>query len=161
MALVVRGSGVEGMGCYTTAPIRKGTRIIEYEGERISIAEGDRRYEGKERTYLFGLSNGRQVIDGQGMARYINHSCRPNCETEEEDGRIWIVALRHIRAGEELTYDYLLYDGEGEAGCACGARRCRGTLFSPAEIQKRRREARKSASRRNRRKSSRKVRKAA
>ncbi|MGI9101746.1 MAG: SET domain-containing protein [Terriglobales bacterium] len=158
MALIIRRSGIEGLGCYTTSPIPKGAYVVEYEGERISIAEGNERYRGKDRTYMFGLEDGKHVIDGQGIARYINHCCRPNCETAEEDGRIWIIALRKIAAGEELTYDYMLYDGEGDAPCACGARRCRGTMYSPAESRKQKREARKRASRR---KSTKRVRKAA
>ena len=65
-----------------------------------------------------------KVIDGYGMAMYVNHCCDPNCETEEdEEGRVWIAAMRDIDAGEELTYDYFLYDGEGDAPCTCGTRK--------------------------------------
>jgi hypothetical protein len=76
------------------------------------------------------------------MAMYLNHSCAPNCETEEDEGEhVWIRAMRDIAAGEELVYDYFLYDGEGEAPCSCGAERCRGTMYSPKELKKRKREA--------------------
>jgi len=139
MALIVRTSRIHRRGCYTTDAIREGRRVIEYTGPRISIAEGDRRYDGKAVTYLFGLEDGKHVIDGRGKARYINHSCDPNCETEEIAGRIWIVAIRDIKAGEELSYDYMLYDGEGDAPCQCGAKRCRGTLYSPAELRRKKR----------------------
>jgi len=79
------------------------------------------------------------------MAMYINHSCEPNCETDQVDGRIWINAMLNIKAGEELTYDYNLFDGEGEAPCSCGARKCRGTMYSWDEIRKLKKEARKKA----------------
>jgi hypothetical protein len=74
------------------------------------------------------------------MAAFLNHSCDPNCETDEENGRIWIFAARNIRSGEELCYDYNLYDGIGEALCNCGSPHCRGTMYSPREIRKRQRE---------------------
>jgi hypothetical protein len=70
------------------------------------------------------------------MAMFINHSCDPNCESSEEDGRVWITSLRKIAPGEEITYDYCLYDGgEDEAACNCGAAKCRGTMYSPEEIK--------------------------
>lgn len=141
MALVVRTSRIHRRGCYTTHRIREGARVIEYTGPRISVEEGDRRYDGKTVTYLFGLKNGKQVIDGRGKARYINHSCDPNCTTEEIKGRIWIIALRDIEPGEELSYDYMLYDGQGDAPCRCGAKNCRGTLYSPAEMRRMKRAA--------------------
>jgi SET domain-containing protein len=137
MGLIIRCSPIHRQGCFTTTPIRKGMRIIEYTGERISNREGDKRYEGREITYLFGLSGGKRLIDGDGIAALINHSCRPNCEAEEIRGRVWITAIRGIRAGEELTYDYNLYDGEGDIACHCGAGACRGSLYSEQEIAKR------------------------
>ncbi len=139
MALIVRTSRIHRRGCYTTHRIRSGTRVIEYTGPRISVEEGDRRYDGKPVTYLFALKGGKRVIDGRGKARYINHSCDPNCETDEIKGRIWIIAIRDIEPGEELSYDYMLYDGEGEAPCHCGAKNCRGTLYSPAEVRRKKR----------------------
>ena len=83
MGLLIRSSRIHREGCYTTTPIRRGTRIIEYTGERISIPEADRRYDGDDITYLFGLTGGKQVIDGTGIAALINHSCDPNCEADE------------------------------------------------------------------------------
>jgi hypothetical protein len=80
------------------------------------------------------------------MAMYINHSCDPNCETEELNGRVWVMSLRAIAPGEELTYDYNLYDGdEDDARCYCGARTCRKTMYSPEEIARRKRAARRKA----------------
>lgn len=146
MGLIIRSSSIHAAGCYTTAPIAKGTRVVEYTGPRIDKDVADLRYADKPITYLFGIGDGTQVIDGHGTAMFINHSCDANCETEEIDGHVWIVAIRNIAAGEELCYDYCLYDGDEEdAPCTCGAKACRGTMFSPEEIQRRKRLARKSA----------------
>jgi len=140
MGLIVAFSKIHSIGCYTDTPISSGTFILEYTGPRLTIEEADERYSDQEETYLFGLANGKQVIDGYGTAAFINHSCEPNCETtEDEDGRVWIFALRDIAAAEELTYDYGLYDGAADdpSTCVCGAKTCRGTLYSPEEIQRR------------------------
>jgi hypothetical protein len=76
---------------------------------------------------------------------FINHSCQANCETREEDDRVWITSIRNIAAGEEITYDYCLYDGgEDEAVCNCGAKTCRGTMYSPEEIRRRKAAARRA-----------------
>ncbi len=147
MGLIIRSSPIHGAGCYTTARIPKGTYIVEYSGQRLTNDEADERYADKEHTFLFGLSDGKTVIDGQGIAAFINHSCHPNCETDEIDGRVWIVALRDIAAGEELSYDYNLYDGDGKAPCSCGAENCRGTMYAPKQPRKRRGQ-RKTARRR-------------
>jgi uncharacterized protein len=144
MGLVTRRSSIHNVGVYTDAPIRKGSRVVEYTGPRITVEEGDRRYESQEITYLFGLEGGTHVIDGQGIARYINHSCDPNCETEEYEGRVWILARRDIKPWEELSYDYLLYEGEGDAPCSCGAKKCRGSLYSPRELRRRKVKSKKS-----------------
>jgi len=145
MALIIRSSAIHAAGCYTTTPIRKGTRVAEYTGPRLSKEEADALYQDSTITYLFGLGDGSIVIDGQGPARYINHSCDPNCESSEVRGRIWIKAIKSISAGEELTYDYCLYDGgEDEALCNCGATKCRGTMYSKEEIR-RRKAAKKAA----------------
>ncbi len=133
MGLIIRSSDIHAAGCYTDSPIAEGTRVIEYTGPRITKDEGDRLYENSPVTYLFGLEDGDTVIDGHGMAMFINHSCDPNCETEEIDERVWITAIRDIKAGEELTYDYLLYDGDDEAPCHCGSPNCRGTMYAPPE----------------------------
>ena len=75
---------------------------------------------------------------------FLNHSCDPNCETDEIDGRVWIMAIRNIGPGEELTYDYCLYDGdEDEATCNCGTANCRKTMYSPAEVERRERAKRR------------------
>jgi hypothetical protein len=96
---------------------------------------------------LFGIGDGTTVIDGHGMAMYLNHSCDPNCETEELRGRVWVMSLRRIAPGEELTYDYNLYDGEeDDARCYCGASNCRQTMYSPDEVARRKRAAKRKAS---------------
>ncbi len=140
MPLIVRSSTIHATGCYTTAAIPKGTFIVQYLGPRLTVEEADERYVDQEETYLFGLSDGKTVIDGYGDAAFINHSCNPNCEAvESKDGEVWIVAVRDIAAGEELTYDYSLYDGgdDDPSTCACGSAHCRGTLYSDEELAKR------------------------
>lgn len=140
MHLIVRSSRIHSRGCYTTVPITEGTFIVEYTGEHITCDEANERYEDHPDTYLFGLDDGKHVIDGDGVAAFINHSCDPNCESDEIDGQVWIIAVRDIEAGEELTYDYCLYDGDDESPCSCGADRCRGTLYSDEEMEKRAKE---------------------
>ena len=140
---VVRRSPVHGRGVFATRTIRKGADIIEYRGQRITMKEADRRPDSDPdnpyHTFLFELDDGR-VIDAAvrgNAARWINHSCDPNCEPyEDDDGRVFIAARRTIRQGEELGYDYRLnVDGRitkdmREAyACRCGARRCRGTML--------------------------------
>jgi len=144
MALAVRPSPIHSVGVYTSTPIRKKTRVVEYDGERITAEEADRRYNGVSRTYLYGLDDGKTVIDGHGLGAYLNHSCDPNCEVDEIKGRVWIFAIRDIAAGEELLWDYNLYDDEDPAPCHCGSPKCRGTMYSREWMAKlRRREARK------------------
>ncbi len=146
MGLLIRSSAIHAAGCYTTTAIRKGARVAEYTGPRLTKDEADRLYEASPITYLFGLGDGAIVIDGHCTAMFINHSCAANCETSEEDGRVWIRALRAIAPGEEITYDYCLYDGgNDEALCNCGAKSCRGTMYSPEEIKRRKAAARKAA----------------
>ena len=133
MALVVRPSPIHSVGVYTNAPIRKGSRVVEYVGERITAEEADRRYEGVSRTYLYGLEDGKTVIDGHGIGAYLNHSCNPNCEVDEVKNRVWLFALRDIAAGEELVWDYNLYDDDDPAPCYCGTRfaqMSRATMYS-------------------------------
>jgi uncharacterized protein len=150
MALMIRSSAIHAAGCYTTTPIRKGTRVAEYTGHRLTKRQADRRYKESSLTYLFGLGDGSRVIDGHSMAMFINHSCQANCESEEIDGHIWITAIRNIAAGEEITYDYCLYDGgDDEAICNCGATQCRGTMYSPKEIRSRKALAGKGARKRD------------
>lgn len=144
-----RESPIHGRGVYATADIKKGTRVIEYLGERISHAEADRRYEHKGEddghTFLFIASN-RTVIDAAvdgNDARFINHHCDPNCETVIEKSRVFIDAIRNIKAGEELGYDYQLTwestDDPAELAlyaCRCGARKCRGTMLDAEPVDK-------------------------
>ena len=139
MALVIRNSKIHASGCYTTIPVKKHTFVVEYTGPRLTVRQADALYEDCRKTYLFGLDDGKHIIDGDGIAAFINHSCAPNCEPDEIKGRIWIIAKRNIKAGEELTYDYNLYDGDldEKAPCHCGAANCRGSMFSEEELAKR------------------------
>jgi hypothetical protein len=137
----VRPSAIAGLGAFATRRISKGARIIEYVGERITPAEADSRHaegpSGHPLVLLFTVDS-RTVIDAGvngNEARYINHSCEPNCEAVTERRRIWIYALREIEPGEELTYDYNLTgddDVESQAEqypCRCGTSSCRGTMY--------------------------------
>ena len=141
----VRRSRLHGRGMFALRRIRKGTRIIEYFGDRVSHREADLRYEDKDitdnHTFLFIVDRG-VVIDGGrngNDARFINHSCDPNCESVIEDRRVFIEAIRTIRPGEELTYDYQIGrdredppDVDEIFGCRCGAASCRGSMLWPA-----------------------------
>ena len=141
---VLRDSPIQGRGAFATERIRKGTRVIEYTGEYIDQDEADRRYDDakmkRHHTFLFSLDSGK-CIDaavGGNDARFINHSCDPNCEAVEADDRIFIEAKRTIEPGEELVYDYQYersdeHDEEDEAmyACRCGAPNCRGTILAP------------------------------
>ena len=146
MGLIIRSSAIHAAGCYTTKPIANGTRIVEYTGPRITKEVADERYANSITTYLFGLGDGTYVIDGHGTAMFLNHSCDPNCETDEVDGRVWIMAIRDIPAGAELVYDYNLYDGDDDpATCNCGAVTCRKSMYSTEELARRAKEARRAA----------------
>jgi len=154
----VRRSGVHGLGVFAVRAIRKGTRIIEYLGDRITHGEADRRYEDHEEhdnhTFLFSVDR-TLVIDagvGGNEARFINHSCEPNCESVIEQRRVFIDALRDIRPGEELSYDYQIGrerndppDVDQIYACRCGSARCRGTMLWPPRRPYARRKARASA----------------
>ena len=140
----VRASPIAGWGAFALRPIRKGTRIVEYLGERIGQAEADSRYDDTlvehPRVLLFTVDD-RTVIDAGvngNDARYINHSCEPNCKSVTRRGRVHIWAIGDISAGDELTYDYnLTRDGIGDEeayaryACRCGAPSCRGTMLAP------------------------------
>ena len=121
-------SRIHGKGVFAAEPITQGTRILEYTGERIAKEEATRRIiQGNTYIFYFDAS---YDIDGstrQNRARYINHSCDPNCETDMKDGGIWIITLRDITVGEELSYDYG-YElvGYEKRPCRCGARNCWG-----------------------------------
>jgi SET domain-containing protein len=153
---VVRRSHIHGRGVFAARRIRKGTRIVEYEGERISNREADRRYDDtkmkRHHTFLFTLDK-KTVVDGAisaggGDASYINHSCDPNCEAIISNKRIYIHAKRTIEPGEELAYDYQ-YERTGENDnelekfyiCQCGAPNCRGSIMKPDRKAKRRRRS--------------------
>ena len=112
--LMVRSSSIHAAGCYTTRRIKKGARVIEYDGPRFTKDEADERYSNRDITYLFSSGENEVVIDGFGTAMFINHSCDPNCESESIDGRVFIVAIRDIDAGEELTYECHLHDSDDE-----------------------------------------------
>jgi uncharacterized protein len=147
MGLIIRSSAIHAAGCYTTTAIRKGVPVIEYTGHILTKQQADKAYDESPITYLFGLGSGKMVIDGHSMAMFINHSCDPNCETEEEDGHVWINAIRNIAPAEEITYDYCLYDGGAdEAICNCGSDKCRGTMYSENEVKRRKTAERKANS---------------
>jgi hypothetical protein len=151
MRIIIRSSAIHAAGVFTLEPIRKNTLVVEYTGTRMKHDDADDLYADRPYTYLFGVGDGTTVIDGYGMSMYLNHSCEPNCETEEdEDEHVWIRAIRDIEAGEELVYDYFLYDGEGDADCHCGVRHCRGTMYSHKELSKRKRDV--TAKKRSRKK---------
>lgn len=142
--LEIRQSPIHGRGAFAVRFIPKGTRIVEYVGERITPEEADERYDDDAmehaHTFLFTVDEETVVDAGRGGkdARYINHSCDPNCEAVIEDGRIFIEAIRDVPRGAELTYDYQLERGgrlsEGwqrRYACRCGAKACRGTMLEP------------------------------
>ncbi|MFM0007083.1 MULTISPECIES: SET domain-containing protein [Paraburkholderia] len=142
--VIVRRSLVHGKGVFAMRPLAAGERVLEYKGEITAWRDALRRHrrEGVTgHTFLFGLSDGR-VIDGSrggNSARWLNHACAPNCETVEDQGRIFIYALRPVDAGEELFIDYLLAidDAEDEEAraqyaCACASARCRRSMLAVA-----------------------------
>lgn len=150
---VVRRSKIAGKGAFATRDIEKGERIIEYLGERITHAESDARYDDHagpaHHTFLFNVNRSLVIdayVDGND-ARFINHSCDPNCESEIEKGRVFIDAIRNIRRGEELSYDYAYgrdgtetpEDETGLYGCRCGAKKCRGTILEEVSEARRKR----------------------
>ena len=150
----VRASPIQGQGVFATRRIRRGARLIEYTGERISHAEADRRYDddavAHPHTFLFTV-DAAVVIDGAvdgNAARFINHSCAPNCEAVDDDGRIFIEAIRNIQPGEELVYDYQLEragrwrkEFAERYACRCGAPDCRGVLLLKPKQPRRRPQA--------------------
>jgi uncharacterized protein len=142
--IVVRRSKVHGNGCFARRDIPKGTRIIEYLGERISHKEADRRYEGADvndnHTFLF-IADRKTVIDatrGGNEARWINHHCDGNCESETEKGRVFVDAIKDMKKGEELGYDYQIGRDRNDPpnvdeiyACRCGSPKCRGSMLWP------------------------------
>lgn len=140
----IRRSGVHGKGVFAVQDIAEGEVLIEYVGQIISWQEAQDRHPHDplqpNHTFYFHVDED-QVIDahfGGNSSRWINHSCAPNCFADEQDGRIFITALRNIAAGEELNYDYCLMLDErytkklkAQYPCWCGAVSCRGTLLAP------------------------------
>ncbi|MEJ6021444.1 SET domain-containing protein [Ramlibacter sp. PS4R-6] len=143
----VRRSGVHGKGVFALQDIAEGETLIEYVGEIITWKQADKRAPSdpndENHTFFFSIDDGKRVIDanvGGNAARWINHSCDPNCESDEDDEthRVFIKALRNIKAGEELNYDYGLVIDEpytkklkAQYLCLCGAKNCRGTMLAP------------------------------
>jgi hypothetical protein len=137
----VRRSRIQGRGVFATRRIRTGQRLIQYIGQPISHEEADRRYDdknGRHHTFLFVLDED-TVLDarrGGNDARFINHSCEPNCQTVIEDGEIWVEAIKPIAPETELVYDYRFdWDDAYEPddvryyACRCGSAKCRGTIL--------------------------------
>ena len=139
----IRASPKHGLGAFALTPIPAGTRLIEYAGARITPAEAEAKYPdvpGEEHiTYLFAIDDDIVIdasVDGN-EARFINHSCDPNCDAVVEDGHIWIETIRDVEPGEELAYDYayVLPERHTPAAkrrypCCCGAANCRGTILA-------------------------------
>jgi len=150
----IRRSGIHGKGVFALHAIAEGEQVIEYTGEIITWSEACARHphdpSQPQHTFYFHLDD-MHVIDGRiggNTSRWINHSCEPNCHASEENGRIFIIALRNIVVGEELNFDYgLVIDArytarlKAEYACHCGSPQCRGTLLAP----KKRQRARKGA----------------
>jgi SET domain-containing protein len=140
----VRHSPIHGYGVFALRTIRKGTTVIEYLGDRVSHEEADSRYEDKDasdsHTFLFTVDS-RTVIDAGisgNEARFINHGCDPNCQSVSMKKRVFIEAIRTIRAGDELSYDYQIQRDSEDApdvdaifACRCGAPSCRGSMLEP------------------------------
>ncbi len=156
----VRRSNVHGLGVFAAKRIPKGTRIIEYVGERVSHDEADRRYEEKDandsHTFLF-IVDSKTVIDAGvdgNDARFFNHSCDPNCESTVEKRRVYIESIRDVEPGDELTYDYQIQREDDDPenidevfACRCGFAKCRGTMLWPTERKPKRAQAKKKAKR--------------
>jgi len=145
----VKKSGIHNKGVFAKRDIPKNTKVIEYVGRKVTKKEADKIYEKslanhqknnrKGSVYLFEL-NRKYDIDGDvfwNPAKYINHSCDPNCETEIEDDRIWIVSKRNIKKGEEIAYNYG-YDIENykDHPCNCGSERCIGYIVEKKQWPK-------------------------
>ncbi len=169
--IVVRHSPVHGYGCFARKFIPKGTRIIEYLGERLSHKDADKRYEDADpddnHTFLF-IADRRTVIDatrGGNESRFINHSCDGNCTSETEKGRVFIESIKDIQKGEELGYDYQIPrdkedppDVDKTYACRCGSPKCRGSmLWPPMKKKKAKKKAgKKTAAKKTAKKSGRK-----
>lgn len=145
----VRTSAIQGRGVFARKKIRKGTRIIEYIGERIGPDEESKRYDDdsmdRHHTFLFAVDDSTTIDGGRfgNESRFINHSCDPNCESVDDEGRIYIEAIRTIPPGTELTYDYN-YEVDGRVTkkmlrwyvCHCGSPKCRKTILKVKKNRK-------------------------
>ena len=147
----VKKSKIHGSGVVATVNIKKNIKIIEYIGEKITKKEGDRRsadrikrYSKKKNegiVYIFEL-NKKYDIDGTpeyNKARYINHSCNPNCEVDIIDNKIWIISIKKIEKGQELSYDYgypFDKDDYQDHKCKCGSSNCIGFIVSQDDWKK-------------------------
>ncbi|HMP82287.1 MAG TPA: SET domain-containing protein-lysine N-methyltransferase [Verrucomicrobiota bacterium] len=147
--VVFKRSAIHGTGGFAVVDLRAGEPIIQYVGEKIDKAESLRRCE-NDNEYIFDL-NETHDLDGNvewNPARFINHSCAPNCESEvdETKGEVWIQASRDIRAGEELTFNYC-YDLEDyqDHPCRCGARECVGYMVAESYFEQIRRQRKLTA----------------
>ncbi len=145
----VRNSKVHGNGVFAARKIPAGARIIEYQGKRITEKQAEKRFgqdpENPHHTFFFSLESGKLIDGGDegNDARWINHSCEPNCEAQEEKGRVFIHAMRDIARGEELNYDYGLVIDEKMSKalkkayeCRCGSAECRGTMLATKKKKK-------------------------
>ena len=153
---IVRRSSIHGRGVFARHLIPENATVIEYKGEIIDEAEIDRRYpESRTKpnhTFVFGVEHDYNIDGGAkgNAARWINHSCQPNCGTYEEKRRIFVRASRAIRPGEELTYDYAIEAGEPLTAalkarwpCWCGSKKCRGTVLLPTKKPRKPKKTRK------------------
>ena len=143
LPFAVRQSPIQGLGAFATRAIPEGTRIIEYAGERLTPAEAEARYPDepgqRHHTFLFAIDDD-VVVDASvngNEARFLNHSCAPNCDVVVDAKRLWIEAIHDIEVGEELVYDYAFVLAERHTPavkkrypCTCGAITCRGTILA-------------------------------
>jgi uncharacterized protein len=131
-------SKIADRGCFASRDIKKGEDIGDYTGEIIDEKEASRRYDDAPKFYLFDIGGGR-YIDGatdDNPMKYINHSCDPNCESDQDGDRVFVYAIKNIKKGEEITYDYNLVvepDDEDPYTCNCGSKNCRGTMKGTPE----------------------------
>lgn len=147
----VKNSKIHGTGVFATKNIKKNTKIIEYIGEKINKSEGDKRSEERIKKFLDSKTTGSVYIfelnknydiDGSPLynkARYINHSCEPNCEVDIADNRIWISSNKNIKKGTELSYDYgyeFDKDDYKDHVCKCGSKKCIGFIISSDQWDK-------------------------
>jgi SET domain-containing protein len=126
----VRESEIDGRGCFATARFKKGRKIVELVGERVSRVEAARRMKGKRRLHICAVDSywGIDASRGGNGSQFVNHSCRPNTFVRILKGHVIFFALRDIEPGEELTLDYVESYHPDTKGCRCGAPGCRGTI---------------------------------